>query len=173
MVGSDAESITGITRTEEVYLRVQERLSAHFPMLIRLSIRSNRAWFRLSGGRIGGKMFGVPIALLTTTGRRSGRTRTVPVSYLDDGSRYLVVASNSGQDAPPAWLLNLRADPRAGMRTRQGRQAVVAHELSGSERDEMWPRLVRHNAMWGAYRSRTGRRIAVVALECPADQASG
>jgi hypothetical protein len=67
----------------------------------RLFSRANTALFRLSRGRLGGRLRGVPIGLLTTTGRRSGKSRTVPVVYLEDGARYLVVASNSGLDFPP------------------------------------------------------------------------
>src|SRR4051812_11352131 len=60
---------------------------------------------RRSGGSIGGKMRGAPVLLLTTTGRRSGRTWTTPVIYRRDGDRLVVVASNGGADRHPAWWL--------------------------------------------------------------------
>jgi F420H(2)-dependent quinone reductase len=119
----------------------------------------------LAGGRLGWTMQGVQVGLLTTTGRRSGRTRTVPVVYLDDGSRFLVAASNVGLDAPPAWCLNLRAQPNAELHTRTGSEHVVARELTESERDEAWGRLLEYNPVLGGYQSCTGRQIAVFALE--------
>jgi deazaflavin-dependent oxidoreductase (nitroreductase family) len=89
----------------------------------------------------------------------------VPVVYLDDGSRFMVVASNSGLDSPPAWYLNLRAHTEAQIRTRAGIEHVVAHELTALESEKAWPRLLKHNPMWGAYQSCTERPSAVVSLE--------
>ena len=63
--------------------------------------------YRLSGGRVMGRMAGAPILLLTTTGRRSRRERTVPVLYLEDGGRFVMVASIAGAPQNPAWFLNL------------------------------------------------------------------
>ena len=72
------------------------------------------AWvYRRSGGRVLGRMGGQPVLLLQTTGRRSGQTHTTPVQYLADGDAFVVVASNAGARHPPAWYLNLRADPHA------------------------------------------------------------
>ena len=79
------------------------------------------AWvYRRSGGRVLGRMGGQPVLLLQTTGRRSGLTRTTPVQYLADGDTFVVVASNAGAARPPAWYLNLRADPHAQIRRRCG-----------------------------------------------------
>ena len=93
------------------------------------------AWvYRRSGGRLLGRMGGQPVLLLQTTGRRSGQTHTTPVQYLADGDTFVVVASNAGAARPPAWYLNLRANPHAridcsgatstfGRRRRPGRSA--------------------------------------------------
>jgi deazaflavin-dependent oxidoreductase (nitroreductase family) len=72
------------------------------------------------GGRIGGKMFGAPVLLLTTTGRRSGRSWTVPLLYQPDDDRWVIIASNGGNAKHPAWWLNLQAQPDASVQI--GRQ---------------------------------------------------
>lgn len=159
------DGLKGLTPKEQNYFRRGRRMALRYSWGPRLFSKSNRALFRLTGGRLGGQLLGVPVGLLTTTGRRSGRERTVPVVYLDDGSRYLVAASNNGFDAPPAWCLNLRANPNAELHTRTGIERVVARPLTSSERQEVWPRLLQHNPMWGAYQSCTERQFDVVALE--------
>lgn len=165
MIESGTDSLKRLTPKELAYFQSGRRMSQRFPQGPRLFSRANRVLFRLTRGRLGGTLLGAPVGLLTTTGRRSGRNRTVPIVYLDDGSRFLVVASNSGFDAPPAWLLNLRAHPGAEMNTRSVAERVVARELTNPEREEAWPRLLEHNPMWGAYQSCTERQCAVVALE--------
>ena len=71
--------------------------------------------YRRSGGRVGGTMRGVPLLLLTTTGRRSGRPWTVPLMYQTDGDGWVLVASNGGSDRHPSWWLNLRSNPDASI----------------------------------------------------------
>lgn len=85
--------------------------------------------------------------------------------YLDDGDRFLVVASNAGLDPPPAWYLNLKANPVAEFRTRAGTVKVAVRDLEGEERASIWPRLVKHNPLYGAFQASTDRINAVVALD--------
>src|SRR4051812_34950898 len=74
----------------------------------------NNVAYRLSAGRVAGRVpSGAPICLLTTTGRRSGRARTVPLLYVRDGAALVVVASRGGMTSHPAWYLNLCDDPDA------------------------------------------------------------
>ena len=151
-------TLTELTAQERFDYRVMRR----FP---RLGVRSNRIVHRLSGGRIGGHKRGVPIGLLTTVGRRSGKQRTVPLMYMQDGDRFLVVASNAGLDAPPAWYLNLQDNAEATFRPRKEPLPVRGRELSESEQREVWRRMTSHNPLWGAFQECTDRRTAVVALE--------
>jgi len=151
-----------LTRQEQFDLR----LSRSLPKLLG---RANRLLIRLSRGRFGSSKRGVPIGLLTTRGRRSGRPTTVPLMYLDDGERYLVVAANSGHDRPPHWFLNLEASREATFEPEGRRCAVRARIVEGEERHRLWPRLVRHNPLWGAFQSCTQRETAVVSLEPLAD----
>lgn len=162
-----AEGLAALTPREQARFRRFRRMVARFPQVRRVMGGGQRTVFRLTGGRLGGTLQGVPVGLLTTTGRLSGRTRTVPIGYTDDGSRFLVAASNFGLDRPPAWFLNLKADPDAEFRTRAGLERVVARELTDSEREELWPRLLEEHPVWGAAQSSTRRRIALVALERP------
>ncbi len=127
--------------------------------------RAHRAVLRATGGRVGGRVRGLPVLLLTTTGRRSGEPRSVALSYLDHGDGYAVVASNAGDDRPPAWWLNLEADPAATVEIRGARRAVRARRADGAEHDELWGRVVAANADFAAYRDRTERVIPVVVLE--------
>jgi F420H(2)-dependent quinone reductase len=173
MIAHDTERLAALTPKERAYFLRSRRMLKRFPGGARLFSIAHRDFLRLTRGRIGGTLLGVPIALLATTGRQSGRTRTVPIVYLDDESRFLVVASNSGLDSPPAWYLNLRAHPDAQIRTRTGIERVVARELTAPEREEVWPSLLVHNPMWGAYQSCTERQSAVVALERTRDQRMG
>jgi len=70
---------------------------------------------RLSGGILGGRMRGFNVLLLTTTGRKSSKTRTLPLGLFERPSGYLVVASNGGQPRHPSWYLNLGSSPQAAV----------------------------------------------------------
>ena len=83
------------------------------PAAIRAMGRAHRAVYRLSGGRLLGRVAGMPVLMLTTTGRRTGRARTTPLTYFELGDEIAIVASNGGEDSPPRWWLNLQAEPRA------------------------------------------------------------
>lgn len=125
----------------------------------------NRLLIRVSRGRVGVRKRGIPIGLLTTTGRRSGEPRTVPVMYLRDDDRFFVVASNGGFDSPPDWLRNLDETPDARFEVDGEQRLVRGRILAGDEKDEWWPALVAHNPLWAAYQRYTDRDIAVVSLE--------
>jgi deazaflavin-dependent oxidoreductase (nitroreductase family) len=126
--------------------------------------RIHRAVYERSGGRLGARLAGLEMVLLTTTGRKSGLPRTLPLACFRDGDDWIVVASNDGQDHHPAWWHNLRADPRA--RARLGREVrdVVAHEAEGAERERLWPWLEQQNPAYARYARKTERRIPVVVL---------
>ncbi len=122
--------------------------------------------FRRSGGRIGRMFARRPCLVLTTTGRRSGRPRTVVLVYVADDERWVVVASNMGSHRAPAWLGNLRADPRATV-TIGGRSVpVLAREATEAEHDALWDRVDRANyGQYGRYQAIAARRIPLVILE--------
>ena len=117
-----------------------------------------------AGGDVDG-MHRERLVLLTTTGRRTGRRRTVPLLYLPhrDG-QMAVVASRGGMSHDPAWYLNLQADPRATVEVGATRRSVVARPATDAERDELWPALVAAYPHFAAYQLRTPRVIPVVIL---------
>jgi deazaflavin-dependent oxidoreductase (nitroreductase family) len=122
----------------------------------RLFPRMDRLAFRLSGGRFIVSDLLVPVAMLTTTGHRSGQPRTVPIAAIPDGTDWLVVGSNFGQDHHPAWVRNLLADPRATVRRRGRRYPVIAARLEADERDQVWPELTRQWPPFDEYVERAG-----------------
>ena len=119
--------------------------------------------YRLSGGRLGANHNG-PILLLTTTGRKSGKSRTRPLVYMRDGDAYVLVASNGAKDMHPAWYWNLTASPRARAEVGRERFDVSAREASDEERAELWPRLVAQSPVWGEYVKTTDRKFPVMVL---------
>lgn len=84
--------------------------------------------FRLSGGRLLGKSGGLPVLLLTTTGRKSGKQRTMPLFYLDDGGALAVSASAAGGPRHPAWYVNLGVNATVQVQTRAGKRAMAAED---------------------------------------------
>ena len=119
--------------------------------------------FRLTGGRLMGK-FELPVLLLTTTGRRSGRRRTVPLLYLEGRGTLLVIASNNGGPSNPGWYHNLVANPIVDVETRAGRRSMRAEPLIGAERRRRFERITAAADRYAEYQSRTGRELPVVAL---------
>ncbi len=115
--------------------------------------------------RLGLRRFrGADLLFLTTTGRKSGKTRTTPVLYLDDGDRWVVVASNGGADWEPGWWLNLQAGSPGTVKIGDVETPVTGTEISGPERDAMWARLKKEVFDYDTYQRKVSRRIAVVAL---------
>ena len=123
------------------------------------------AWvYRRSGGRLGHRLGRFTTLLLTTTGRKSGAARTVPLTYLPDGRTYVIVASNGGADRAPALWLNLRHTPRA--RIQVGRETLEVHaaEADADERRRLWPLVTAYNPAYASYAQITHRPIPVVIL---------
>ena len=121
--------------------------------------------FRISGGRIGGKIVGLPVLMLTTKGRKSGEPRSNVLTYLPKGRASVVFASNAGEPRHPGWWLNLLTDPHATVQRGQELFPVIAREAEGEERAQLWDEIVRAYDGYAEYERRTTRRIPVVVLE--------
>jgi deazaflavin-dependent oxidoreductase (nitroreductase family) len=121
--------------------------------------------YRLSRGRIFGKIGTAPVLLLTSTGRRSGQQRTAPVVFLADGDREIVIGSNAGNVRTPAWSYNLQANPDAEVEIRGARKPVRARVAEGEERAELWRKVNAMYAGFDSYDAKTSREIAVFVLE--------
>ena len=120
--------------------------------------------YRRSGGKIGGKMFGAPVLLLTTTGRKSGRSWTVPLMYQTDGDRWVIIASNGGSPRHPAWWLNLRSLPDASVQIGRETYPVTAVETAGEDRQRLFRRMADMYKGYDAYTRKTTRTLPVVLL---------
>jgi deazaflavin-dependent oxidoreductase (nitroreductase family) len=146
--------------------RFNTRLSMAMPdrMLTALG-KLNVPVYRLSRGRLLGKVGTAPVLLLTSTGRRSGQKRTAPVLFLAYGERHVVVGSNAGNERAPAWSFNLKANPDAEIEIRGARRAVRARVAEGDERAELWKKVNQLYEGFDSYDARTARDIAVFVLE--------
>jgi deazaflavin-dependent oxidoreductase (nitroreductase family) len=120
--------------------------------------------YRLTRGRILGRIGGQPVLLLETIGRRTGRRRTTPLQYLADDEAFVVVASNRGAARPPAWYLNLRAHPGARVQVGARIIDVRAQELDGDERDKRWDQLAAGNRHLEGAARKAGRQLPLMAL---------
>jgi deazaflavin-dependent oxidoreductase (nitroreductase family) len=127
----------------------------------------HRLLVRVTGGRAGYEFGGMPVVELTTTGRRSGKPRTVLLTApLRDGDGYVVVASRGGDDQHPAWFLNLRDHPDVEVAIKGGeRRPMRARIASTEERARMWPQIAGRYRNYAGYQKRTEREIPLVVLE--------
>ena len=114
--------------------------------------------FRLTGGRIGSNLFGVPALMLTVRGRKSGRLLTFPLCYIEDGGDWIIVASKGGDPKHPDWYLNLVANPQARIELRGRSVAVLAETVSAEEKARLWPRVVAVYPPYESYQKRAGTR---------------
>jgi deazaflavin-dependent oxidoreductase (nitroreductase family) len=133
--------------------------------LLALITHVHRFLYRMTNGRLGARTGNVDVLLLESVGRRSGRSRITPLLYLVDGSRWIVVASNAGDDRHPAWWRNLQARPDAAIQIRDTHHKVRARRATPEEAERLWPRLVAAYRHYDAYRERTARSIPIVVLE--------
>ena len=132
---------------------------------------------RRTRGRVGlMRALGVPHLLLTTTGRRTGQPRSVPLQYLPSGGEYVVVASNWGKDHHAAWSANLLATPDAVV-SENGRDVPVrARLLRGDERERAWRRLTEQWPAYDDYAERAGNReirLFALAPKEPKEEGNG
>jgi F420H(2)-dependent quinone reductase len=135
------------------------------PFMKAMSV-ANTWIFRASGGRLGAKFVrGAPVGLLTTTGRKSGASRTTPLIYLADGERIVLVASQGGMPRNPLWYDNLVAKPEVAFRTPRGERRYRARTADRTEKAALWPRLVAIYRDYDDYQKRTDRQIPVVVLD--------
>ena len=133
---------------------------------IKLVTTLHKAVFRASNGKLLNLGSGMPVLMLTTTGRKSGQPReTMLTSPLQDGDKVMLVASKGGDDRNPAWFLNLRENPAVtvmmGGRTRH----MTAHVADPAEKAGLWARIIADHDNYAGYQAKTERDIPVVVLE--------
>jgi len=132
----------------------------------RLATGLHRAIYQASRGKVGGTGLGMPVVVLTTTGRTSGKPRptmlTVPYEWDD---KITLVASNGGDTREPSWCLNLRANPEVEVTLRGETRKMRAHVADAAERANLWPKITAAHKNYAGYQRRTDREIPVVILE--------
>ena len=132
--------------------------------MIRAMSRTHGSVCRTSGGRLLGRLAGMPVLLLTTTGRRSGKRRTATLTYFRDGGDLVVIGSFGGSNLPPAWWLNLQRDPRASVLIGGTTSKVTARTATAEENDRLWPLVTTTYPGYAHYQERTARPIPIVLL---------
>jgi len=132
---------------------------------LRWTGKLNVPLYRLSGGRVGGKVGRAPVLLLTTTGRKSGEPRTAPVVYLADGDNVVLINTNAGNAKIPAWSLNLKAKPEAEVEVGRRRYPVRARIAAGEEHADLWRKHVEQYAGFDDYKQQMEREPSVFVLE--------
>lgn len=130
----------------------------------RLLTTLHRTVLRASGGRLGGRVGGNAVVVLTTTGRSSGKPRPTPLFGYPDGADWVVVASNGGTAGHPQWFRNLQADPIASITVAGRTTEVRAEVLTGAERQRQWKRAAASYSGYDGYQRATDRDIPVVRL---------
>jgi deazaflavin-dependent oxidoreductase (nitroreductase family) len=148
--------------SDRFYSRISMSLGARG---LRWTGKLNVPLYRLSGGRIGGKVGRAPVLLLTTTGRKSGERRTAPVVYLADGENVVLINTNAGNAKIPAWSLNLKAKPEAEVEVGRRRYPISARIASGAEHDDLWRKHVEQYAGFDDYKRQMEREPSVFVLE--------
>ena len=150
-------------RTARAFTPLEERL---VDLGSKIMSRLNTWAFRASGGRLGGTfLYGAPVMLVTTIGRKTGERRTTPLLYLREGDALVTVASKGGSARHPGWYRNLLADPEVEVQIGGERRTMRARTASDEEKRRLWPRLTAMYPPYDGYQARTDRDIPVVVLE--------
>ena len=112
-----------------------------------------------------GHLRGMPLLLLTTIGRKTGKQRVTPVMYIRDGENYVVTASNAGREPQPAWFVNLQAYPQTTIEVDGLTKSMLAHQATPEEKKRLWAQLVKQAPFFEDYQKNTTRDIPMVILQ--------
>jgi F420H(2)-dependent quinone reductase len=144
------------------YLNLADRT---WPTLVRL-MGGHAKLYRVTGGRIGHRVPGVPeMLLLDHVGARSGKDRYTPLVFARDGDDVILIASKGGYPKNPAWFYNLKANPDTTIQIGSKRMPVHARVATAEEYDRLWKLAVGVYKGYEDYRRRTDRQIPLVVLE--------
>ncbi|HEX4587499.1 MAG TPA: nitroreductase family deazaflavin-dependent oxidoreductase [Mycobacterium sp.] len=140
--------------------------SRYSDVFLKLMSRLNTWMYRRNNGDgLGGTFQNIPVALLTTTGRKTGQPRVSPLYFLRDGDRVIVAASRGGSDKDPMWYLNLKANAEVQVQIKSDVLDLTARAATDEERERYWPQLVQMYPTYEDYQSWTDRVIPLVVCE--------
>lgn len=122
------------------------------------------ALYRLSNGKVIGRMAGLNLLLLTTTGRKTGKQHTTELGCFEQDGDYVIIASNGGADNHPKWFLNLKKNPQVSLQIQDKKVAAVAEEADPKTREVLWAKLVSLSPQYGKYATSTKRVIPMIRL---------
>ena len=120
--------------------------------------------YQRTNGQFGGEVQGLPVLLLTTTGRKTGKKRITPLGYFEYEGNYVIIASNAGFNTHPAWFHNLKSHPQVALQIRDKHLTASAEPADPTLRQKLWDQLVERAPGYGAYQKRTTREIPIVLL---------
>ena len=137
--------------------------SAQSNTIIKWMSRGQTWVYKKTDGRIGGKFLqGAPVALLTTTGRKTGEPRVSPLLFWREGNRIVLIASQGGAAKNPMWYLNLKANPKVSVQIKDEVLNLTARDATDEERAHYWPKMAAMYTSFDDYQSWTDRVIPVV-----------
>ena len=132
---------------------------------LRFAMKMHVGMYRLTKGRIGGTIQGLKLVLLSTTGKKSGQVRTVPLGSFEDAGDRFIVASNAGAPTHPAWFNNLVANPDVTVQLLDRVYKARAVVTSGEERARLWQQVITQAPGYNSYTKKTTREIPIVRLK--------
>lgn len=151
-------------------MRIFQRFLSWEPiswLMARLLHHADAFLLRLSNGKLTfAQMAGLPTIELTTTGAKTGKQRTLPLTGLPDGKKYALIASNFGQKNNPAWYYNLKANPECVVKKDGHARTYIAREADAEENRYYYDMAISYYIGYAAYKQRTShRKIPVMVLE--------
>lgn len=153
-----------MTKNIQPYSERQEKFGS---WLIRNIGKWQVAVYRATGGRVWNRFLGAPVAILTSTGHKSGEIRRTPLLFLEQGETVVIAASKGGMSKPPVWMLNLQKKPTCEIQIGAVNRPMLARIASAEEEKVLWPKLTAIYADFAEYRARTEgvRHIPLFVLE--------
>lgn len=121
--------------------------------------------YRETDGETGYLWNGAPILLMTSTGRKSGEPRTIPIIFTQYGESWVIMASKGGAPKHPAWYLNVQEDPDVEVQVKADMWTARARTAGGDEREAIWAEALKVWPSYAIYQQRTERQIPVVVLD--------
>lgn len=132
--------------------------------LVRAGRAMSNGLYRVSGGRLMGKVRGIPVLLITVAGRKTGDKHTNPVLYLEDDGKYVVTGSGAGSTQEPQWFKNLRRTDQAEVEVGRRHLPVSVEIAEGAEREVLWQRLLVRAPFFADYQKKVERQIPMAVL---------
>jgi F420H(2)-dependent quinone reductase len=133
-------------------------------MFFKIFTRIHIALYRLTNGLLGSQMRGMPVLLLTTRGRKTGRIWTTPVMYIQSSGHYIIAASNNGMNRHPAWFLNLQAAPEVEFEIKDQKIKAEAALVPEDKYNQYWEQLTQQAPFFEGYKKSRSLPIPLVEL---------